>query len=231
MEKTRILLIEDDDDILQLIKFNIEAQLANAEVVTHNTGVGAFEKMKASLPSLVILDVMLPGIYGTEILQLARRDDETKNIPVIMLTARADEEDRIAGLEAGADDYVTKPFSPKELVLRIQGLLRRSNPQASSSKGEVLQIANLKLFPKEHKLTMNDEPVTLTLTEFQLLHFLAENAGRLQNRDVLLQKVWGYDGNINTRTVDTHIKRLRQKLGNSGSLIETVHGLGYRLKG
>lgn len=225
----RLAVVEDDLDLNKLIRYHLE-QAGYKDVLALLTGTGAFEELQRFQPHLVVLDVMLPGVYGTEILELIRASKTLKDTPVILLTARSQEDDRIAGLEAGADDYLTKPFSPRELVLRIQGLIRRAANQADSTlPARTIEVGPLTLNPQERQAFLNGEHVNLTLTEYQLLLFLVEHRGKLQSRDVLLQKVWGYEGQVNTRTVDTHIKRLRHKLESFGNQIETVHGVGYRL--
>ncbi len=249
-EKLRILIIEDDRDLNNLLKYTLEAA-RDYEVKSHFDGNGAYELISEFMPDLVLLDVMLPNRYGTEILKNVRDNPATSGILVILLTARSQEKDKVEGFEAGADDYITKPFSPRELMLRVNALLRRShalkfqNSLNSSAKEEeknhspqevteqnatkIITVGSIKIFPAEFKVTVNNEAVSLTATEYQLLVFLSERVGKLQSREALLQKVWGYEGQVNTRTVDTHIKRLRQKLGSAGSMIETIHGFGYQL--
>jgi DNA-binding response OmpR family regulator len=253
-EKLRILIIEDDRDLNNLLKYTLESS-NDFDVKSHFDGNGAFELIMQFKPALVLLDVMLPNVYGTEILKNIRENIQSSGILVILLTARSQEKDKVEGFEAGADDYITKPFSPRELLLRVNALLRRSNTLKTSqtlsstqhlskeeeklsslphenqenSLNKVITVGSIKVFPEEFKVTVNNEPVPLTATEYQLLVFLAERAGKLQSREALLQKVWGYEGQVNTRTVDTHIKRLRQKLGAAGSMIETIHGFGYQL--
>ncbi|MGY3804954.1 response regulator transcription factor [Pigmentibacter ruber] len=249
-EKLRILIIEDDRDLNNLLKYTLEAS-RDYDVKSHFDGNGAFELISQFMPDLVLLDVMLPNIYGTEILKNIRDNPSTAGILVILLTARSQEKDKVEGFEAGADDYITKPFSPRELMLRVNALLRRSHAlkfqtshNPSSKEGEkinpsqdpfdqniskIISVGTIKIFLDEFKVTVNNEVISLTATEYQLLVFLCERVGKLQSREALLQKVWGYEGQVNTRTVDTHIKRLRQKLGAAGSMIETIHGFGYQL--
>ena len=230
--KAKILIVEDDRDLNNLLRYNLEST-QDYQVFSYFSGAGAYECLCEFGPDLVILDVMLPGLYGTEVLGMIRADERTRHIPVVLLTARSLEEDKVAGFEAGADDYITKPFSPKELLLRVQALLRRSQParfpKESSKKELMISVGAIRILPEDFRVFVGEELVPLTPTEYQLLFFLAERVGRLQSRDALLQRVWGYEGNVNTRTVDTHVKRLRQKLGIAGVLIETVHGFGYRL--
>lgn len=247
-EKLRILIIEDDRDLNNLLKYTLEAA-RDYEVKSHFDGNGAYELISEFMPDLVLLDVMLPNRYGTEILKNVRDNPVTSGILVILLTARSQEKDKVEGFEAGADDYITKPFSPRELMLRVNALLRRShalkfqnslvtkddeknsltNDSQDSVSTKIITVGSIKIFPEEFKVTVNNEIVSLTATEYQLLIFLCERVGKLQSREALLQKVWGYEGQVNTRTVDTHIKRLRQKLGSAGSMIETIHGFGYQL--
>jgi two-component system phosphate regulon response regulator PhoB len=246
--RSRVLIVEDDRDLNNLLKFTLEST-RDYEVTSHFDGKDAVEVMLKCKPQLVLLDVMLPHLEGTEVLRVMRQHEQLAHVPVILLTAKSQESDKIDGFEAGADDYITKPFSPRELLLRVQALLRRSGiviPVQSSAEKMAAQapvsqpgvelesekqitIDCLTILPDQFKVLVNGESVALTATEYQLLLYLAERVGRLQSRDALLQRVWGYEGQLNTRTVDTHIKRLRQKLGNAGSLIETVHGFGYQL--
>ncbi|RDB35618.1 response regulator transcription factor [Spirobacillus cienkowskii] len=241
-EKLRILIIEDDRDLNNLLKYTLESS-NDFEVKSHFDGQGAYEMIVQFQPALVLLDVMLPNIYGTEILKNVRENPTTSSVFVILLTARSQEQDKVEGFEAGADDYITKPFSPKELLLRVNALLRRSHSNKNfvninkdnqdkieeNVNHKIISVGSIKIYPDEFRVTVLNETVSLTATEYQLLIFLAERVGKLQSRDALLQKVWGYEGQVNTRTVDTHIKRLRQKLGTAGSMIETIHGFGYQL--
>ncbi len=229
--KPKVLIIEDDRDLNNLLKFTLEAS-KEYEVYSHFEGAMALSIIREKNPDLIILDVMLPGMYGTEILKLLRQDENYRLMPVILLTARGQEDDKIEGFESGADDYITKPFSPKELLLRVQALLRRVNPNKQNTqlpKQKIIHVGPISILCDEFKCFVEGAVLALTATEFQLLVYLAERTGSVQSRDSLLQKVWGYEGNMNTRTVDTHIKRLRQKLGQFGFMIETVHGFGYQL--
>ena len=249
-QKLRVLIIEDDRDLNNLLKFTLESS-QDYEVLSHFDGQNVIELMTDWRPQIVLLDVMLPYREGTEILRDMRKRKELSSVPVILLTAKSQEADKIEGFESGADDYITKPFSPRELLLRVHALLRRSGAsfeptlpvtsksetpnesqlptETASTPEKSITVGSLCIFPEQFKVLVQGETVALTATEYQLLLFLAERAGRLQSRDALLQKVWGYEGQLNTRTVDTHIKRLRQKLGDAGALIETVHGFGYQL--
>lgn len=232
--KTRILIVEDDRDLNTLLKYTLE-MTGLYEVISFFGATGVVSSMSVNVPDLAILDIMLPSQSGIELLREMRSDSRFKCMPAILLTARSQEQDKIDGFEAGADDYITKPFSPRELILRVQALLRRTGgAERARPATEVdilaeIVIGPLRILPTEAQVFLAGELLTLTVTEFQLLVYLAERSGRLQSREILLQKVWGYEGNLNTRTVDTHVKRLRQKLGEWGNLIETVHGFGYQL--
>jgi two-component system phosphate regulon response regulator PhoB len=222
--KPKILVVDDEPDAVELIEFNLKA--AGFDVVTANDGAEALKKARQVLPQLILLDLMLPEVDGLEVCKILRRDPQTQAIPIIMVTAKAAEIDRVLGLELGADDYVTKPFSPRELVLRVKRLLRER--QAPSQKPERFQFRDLSVDIPRHKVTVKDKDVELTATEFKLLTVLIERRGRVQTRDQLLRDVWEYDAAINTRTVDTHIRRLREKLGPAARYVETVRGVGYR---
>lgn len=220
----KILVVDDEPDALELIGFNLRN--AGYEVVTADDGQEALRRARESLPDLVLLDVMLPEIDGLEVCKSLRRDAATRRIPIIMLTARAAEIDRVLGLELGADDYVTKPFSPRELVLRIKNLLGRKTEPAEAP--EQLSLGDLVIDIPRHEVLVRGRPVDLTATEFKLLTTLAQRRGRVQSRDQLLQDVWEYDNVIDTRTVDTHMRRLREKLGPASRHLDTVRGVGYR---
>jgi len=223
--KTRILVVEDEPDVVELIEFNLRG--AGFEVVSAEDGAEALKKAREHPPALVILDLMLPEVDGLEVCKILRRHPATAAIPIIMLTAKASEIDRVLGLELGADDYVTKPFSPRELVLRVKALLRRG---ATVEKQEdVLHVGELVIDIPRHAVIAQGKPVDLTATEFKLLTTLAQRRGRVQSREQLLQDVWEYDSLIDTRTVDTHMRRLREKLGKAACHLDTVRGVGYRL--
>jgi two-component system, OmpR family, phosphate regulon response regulator PhoB len=227
MPKTSILIVEDDNDILNLLKYNLQS--AGFDVLASDNGYDGLVTAKRDLPELVVLDLMLPGMDGLEVCRELKRNPETRNIPVIMLTARGDEIDRIVGLELGADDYVVKPFSPREFILRIKAVLRRSAPDEDGQA--VWQDEGLRVDPTAHKVSVDEEDLDLTATEFKLLVELIRNKGKVQTRDQLLDKVWGYQFEGYARTVDTHVRRLRQKLGAYSERVETVRGIGYRFKG
>lgn len=220
----KILVVDDEPDAVELVEFNLKN--AGFEVVTAADGAEALKKARLSLPDLIVLDLMLPEVDGLEVCKLLRRDAATAGIPILMLTAKAAEIDRVLGLELGADDYVTKPFSPRELMLRIKGLLRRR--ETTETKAERMQFGELVLDLPAHSVTVSNKPVELTATEFKLLTILAHRRGRVQSRDQLLKDVWEYDNVIDTRTVDTHMRRLREKLGKAAKHLDTVRGVGYR---
>jgi DNA-binding response OmpR family regulator len=222
--KPKILVIDDEPDAVELVEFNLKQ--AGFDVATAADGAEAIRKARSALPQLVVLDLMLPEIDGLEVCKLLRRDPATAAIPILMLTAKASEVDRILGLELGADDYVTKPFSPRELVLRIKKILDRGKP--AEAKREHFAFGELELDLPRHLVTVRRKRLELTPTEFKLLALLAERAGRVQSRDQLLKDVWEYDAAIDTRTVDTHMRRLREKLGPAAKHLDTVRGVGYR---
>jgi two-component system phosphate regulon response regulator PhoB len=226
MEKSTILVVEDEADILQLVDHNLK--LADFHVLTAQDGYEALSLAKKHLPQLVILDLMLPGLDGFEVCKELKRSPTTKNIPVLMLTARGEEVDRIVGLELGADDYVVKPFSPRELVLRVRAILRRFSPEESAVTK--WQRNGLAVDYESHRVTVDNQETILTATEFRLLAELIRNLGKVLTRDQLLDKVWGYQFDGYARTVDTHIRRLRQKIGPYAEWIETVRGVGYRFR-
>lgn len=228
MIKPRILIVEDDGDILKLLTYHLRS--GGFEVATSQNGTKALEMVRSQLPDLILLDLMLPGLDGFEVCKEIKRDVKTASIPVIMLTARGDEVDRVVGLELGADDYVVKPFSPRELVLRVRAVLRRSGAVESSDES-VWKKDGLVIDPESHQVGVDGENVELTATEFKLLLELARNQGKVQTRDHLLDKVWGYQFEGYARTVDTHIRRLRQKLGPYAEWVETIRGVGYRFRG
>jgi two-component system phosphate regulon response regulator PhoB len=220
----RILVIDDEPDLLELVRVNLDQ--AGYRVETTASGREALEQIRSSPPDLVVLDLMLPDVAGTDICRRIRADTELAGIPIIMLTAKADEVDRIVGFELGADDYVTKPFSPRELTLRVGAVLRRKQPQAAASA--FLEHGPLRLDPERHRCFVEGDEVELTAKEFELLQRLMMRPGRVMTRERLLDQVWGSDIAVTTRTIDTHLKRLREKLGPAGTLIETVRGVGYR---
>ena len=218
----KILVVEDERDIADLIGFNLQRN--GYEVLKAHDGIAGTEVALRERPSLIILDLMLPGRDGYAVFRALRRDPRTATTPVIMLTARAQTEDRIQGLEVGADDYLTKPFSPKDLMLRVQAVLKRSDAPPGAVD---FSYGPFRFDKNVLKFYVDNEPVDLTSTEFKLLLYLCERSGKPQDRNDLLRTVWGYSDDVHSRTLDTHMKRLRQKLGDHGSWIETVRGVGY----
>lgn len=223
----RILVVEDEPDIQELIRYHLDQ--AGFQVETVSDGNAALHALRRRRPSLVILDLMLPDRSGTEICREIRSDPDLKELPIIMVTARSDEVDRLLGFELGADDYLAKPFSPRELTLRVRAVLRRANaaPDASDVP-EVLQHGELTLDAARHRCEVGDREIELTAKEFQLLRMLMSRPGRVMSRERLLDEVWGPDVTVTLRTIDTHMKRLREKLGDAGSTINTIRGVGYR---
>jgi len=220
-----ILIVEDEVDIANLISFNLE-RAGYTTRMTHD-GREGLEKILKEQPDLVVLDLMLPGMDGFQVLKEMQRDSRTHAIPVLMLTAKSQIDDRIKGLESGADDYLTKPFSPKELLLRVQAIMKRNR----ATPGSVIFSFGPFRFDKNNlAFYLNEEPLPLTSTEFKLLLYLCQRAGQPQDRNDLLKVVWGYNDDVHSRTLDTHMKRLRQKLGGESSLIETVRGVGYQIR-
>src|SRR6266853_5334229 len=222
--KSRILVVDDEPDAIELIAFNLKA--AGYDVTSATDGDEALKKARAVLPHLIILDLMLPGVDGLAVCKQLRRDERTAPIPIIMLTAKAAEIDRVLGLELGADDYVTKPFSPRELVLRVKKLLQRGHAQVNAAQN--FKFGELLIDAPRHLVTLRGKAIELTATEFKLLTILAQRRGRVQSRDQLLRDVWEYNSHIDTRTVDTHMRRLRDKLGPASKFLDTVRGVGYR---
>ena len=224
--KPKILVVDDELDALEVLGFKLRE--AGFTPIFATDGLKALAAVRAERPDLVVLDLMLPELDGLEVCKLMRRDPATAGIPVLMLTAKAAEMDRVVGLELGADDYVTKPYSPRELVLRIRKLLKRT--KAGDDPGDHLRIGVLEIDIPHHAARVEGKSVTLTATEFNLLALLAKRRGRVQTRERLLQDVWGYETAIDTRTVDTHMRRLREKIGPAADYLETIRGVGYRFK-
>ncbi len=219
----RVLIVDDDPDIVRLVSYN--ASQAGFEVTTANTGRKALELVQKHPPDLIVLDVMLPDVDGLEVCRTLRQQSPSKRIPIIMLTARGEEIDRVVGFELGADDYVAKPFSPRELILRMKSILRRSG----GDRSEILRTGSVEIHPERRQCFVSTATVTLTAKEFDLLYELMKARGKVLTRDVLMDRVWGYHGDATSRTLDTHVRRLRDKLGDSGSAVETVRGVGYRI--
>ena len=223
----KILVVEDEPDILDLVSYNLKQ--AGFDVVPVETGEEALDVAARESLALVVLDLMLPGIDGLEVCRLLKQRAESKGVPVLMLTARTEEVDRIVGLELGADDYLVKPFSPRELVLRIRAILRRAH-SGEVEEDERIQAGPLQIDPIGHRVQVAGEYVELTATEFRLLLTLAQRRGRVQSREELLNVVWGYEYSGYRRTVDTHVRRLREKIGEAAEMVETVRGVGYRFR-
>ena len=221
----KIMIVDDEADVIDMLVINLRA--AGFQVIAVEDGATALLKARSEAPSLIILDLMLPRMPGLEICKVLKGDVATRHIPIIMLTAKAEEVDKIVGLELGADDYVTKPFSPRELILRVNRSLRRGKDKVEGV--EKMVIGDLLLDHTRHEVLVKNKPVELTATEFKLLALLMERRGRVQGRDSLLNDVWGYESVIDTRTVDTHVRRLREKLGPVAAYIETIRGVGYRI--
>lgn len=222
----KIVIIEDERDLAELLAFNLEKEGFQTSIALD--GKAGLERVTSELPDLVILDLMLPEMNGTEVCKLLRKQSSTVGIPIIMLTAKGEEIDRVVGFEVGADDYLVKPFSTRELLLRIRAILRRTSPEQTDVK--IISVGNLVIDTSRHLVAVAGEEVSLTTTEFKLLLTLAERLGRMQSRDYLLRDVWGYSHTADSRTVDTHITRLRNKLGVAGDLIKTVRGFGYKME-
>ena len=218
----RVLVVDDEPDLLELVRVNLDQ--SGFAVETAASGGEALERLRRAPPDLMVLDLMLPDVSGTEICRQVRADAQLSQLPIIMLTARADEVDRVVGLELGADDYVTKPFSPRELTLRVRAVLRRRQLPSST----VLESGPIALDADRHRCHVDGEEVALTAKEFDLLRGLMQRPGRVMTREQLLAEIWGDDIAVTLRTIDTHLKRLREKLGSAGTRIETVRGVGYR---
>lgn len=230
MEEATIFVVEDEPDIAEVLSYNLEKE--GFEVVVERRGDTALEAIRRQPPDLVILDLMLPGIDGLEVTRTLKRDPATEHVPIVMLTAKGEEVDRIVGLELGADDYISKPFSPREVVLRAKAVLRRLRP-GDADRDETVptrRVGEIELDATAHRVRVGGEEVTLTATEFRLLKLMMERRGRVQTRGQLLTDVWGYADDVDSRTVDTHIRRLRRKLGAEAERIETLIGVGYRLR-
>lgn len=225
---TKIAIIDDERDILHVLEFNLTS--AGYEVVTAENGRDGLRVVQQSKPDLVILDLMLPDISGTEVCRILRESPEGRTLPILMVSAKGEEIDRVVGFELGADDYVTKPFSVRELSLRIRALLRRSKPVANPKRTQHIEFGVLRVDRDAHRVWVEEEEVVLTALEFKLLTTLHERKNRVQSRGALLEHVWGMHAHISTRTVDAHVKRLREKLGNARDYVETVRGVGYRFK-
>ena len=218
-----VLIVDDDPDILRLVTYNLKQ--AGFETQTAGTGREALEAVQKQAPDLIILDVMLPDVEGLEVCRTLRSQESTRRIPIVMLTARGEEIDRVVGFELGADDYVMKPFSPRELVLRVKSILRRLH----DDRPETLRFGDIQIYPERRQCFVGKKTVALTMKEFDLLYELMRGRGNVSTREGLMDRVWGYHGEADSRTLDTHVRRLREKLGSAGGSIETVRGVGFRI--
>ncbi|MBI5187221.1 MAG: response regulator [Nitrospinae bacterium] len=229
MGKKKIIVVDDEPDILDIISTNLKN--AGYETAAASGGAPALKLIEKEKPDLVLLDLMMPEPDGLEVCKILKANEKTAHIPIIMVTAREEEVDRLLGFELGADDYITKPFSVRELVLRVRAVLRRGGRvEGKDSKSLFLQVGDVRMDKASHTVWVGDKKKEFTLLEFRLLDEFMSHPGRVFSRDQLLDKVWGYNAEIFSRTVDTHIQRLRTKLGKAGDMIETVRGVGYRLK-
>jgi two-component system phosphate regulon response regulator PhoB len=226
MEKKKILVVDDEPDVADLVAYHLKAKGFHVETV--NDATISISRARSFQPDLLILDIMMPHLSGIQVCRILRTDNKLAKVPIIFLTAKAEPPDRIAGLESGADDYVSKPFSPKELVLRVESILRRLAAPRESVPAR-LHIGDIQLDSETHRVTVRGSLLELTATEFKLLRLLMERQGRVQTREHLLLNVWNYSTEIETRTVDTHVRRLREKLGPEAGWIETIRGVGYRV--
>ena len=225
-EMHRILVVDDESDVTELVEYKLEQE--GYRVATLNDPLACIAKVREFEPELVLLDIMMPELSGIQLCRIIRADPITKEIPIIFLSARGEVEDRIKGLEAGAEDYISKPFNTNELLIRISKMLRRSGSRSEPAGKSRIEIAGVVIDEDLHQLTVDGKNVILTATEFRLLKLLMERKERVQSRDHLLVNVWHYDTDIETRTVDTHVRRVREKLGQHAHMIETVRGVGYR---
>jgi two-component system phosphate regulon response regulator PhoB len=224
--RDRVLIVEDEKDVREMLRLNLKA--GGFDVLEAHNGAEGLAIAKAELPSVVILDLMMPEMSGMEVCRALRRNPATSRIPILMLTAKSTEVDKVAGLEVGADDYVTKPFSPRELLLRVRAVARRQ-PDQGVSKPAPVKAGGIELDRSSMTATIGSKKLVLTSTEYRLLDLLVRRAGTILSREVLLSEVWGYQASLDTRTVDTHVRRLRDKLGKAGAVVQTVRGSGYRL--
>ncbi|MBL9216288.1 MAG: response regulator transcription factor [Opitutaceae bacterium] len=226
MEKKKILVVDDEPDVTELVAYHLKAKGFHVEAV--NDATASISKARTYQPDLIILDIMMPHLSGIQICRILRSDSKLSKTPIIFLTAKAEPHDRIEGLESGADDYVGKPFSPKELVLRVESVLRRVSTPREATPAK-LHVGEIVLDSETHRVTVRGTALELTATEFKLLRLMMERQGRVQTREHLLLNVWNYSTEIETRTVDTHVRRLREKLGTEAGWIETIRGVGYRI--
>ena len=227
MSKQSVLVVEDEEDIMEVIRFNLEKE--GYEVNQALSGEKALQVIENNLPSLVLLDLMLPGINGLDLCRIFKQNDRTKAIPVIMLTAKSEDADIVAGLEMGAEDYITKPFSPRVLVARVRTILRRRESGVKDDSS-VIQVEGMQIHPGRHEVTMGDNVVDLTPSEFRILHYLARRPGWVYSRDQIIDAIRGHGYVVTDRAIDVQVVGLRKKLGDYGKLIETVRGIGYRFR-
>ncbi len=228
LKTEKIVVIEDETDILEVIAYNLKRE--GYDVITSTSGEDGLEKIERTKPNLVVLDLMLPEVDGIELCKKLKADPITQSIPVIMVTAKGEESDVVLGLGVGADDYITKPFSPRELTARVKAVLRRSKSKGESDRRERVAFEGVVIDPQRHEVRVDGESVSLTATEFRLLHFLALHPGRVFTRDHLLNRVIGDDAIVIDRNIDVHVRAIRKKLGTRRELIETIRGVGYRFK-
>ena len=227
MSKQSVLVVEDEEDIMEVIRFNLEKE--GYEVHQALSGEKALQVIENNLPSLVLLDLMLPGINGLDLCRIFKQNDRTKAIPVIMLTAKSEDADIVAGLEMGAEDYITKPFSPRVLLARVRTILRRRESGVKDDSS-VIQVEEMQIHPGRHEVTMGDNVVDLTPSEFRILHYLARRPGWVYSRDQIIDAIRGHGYVVTDRAIDVQVVGLRKKLGDYGKLIETVRGIGYRFR-
>ena len=225
---SKVLIVEDDPDIVDILSYNLKQ--ADLKVTSVPDGSSALAEVKRRLPDLILLDLMLPKVDGLEVCRLLKGEPETKNVPIIMITAKGEEVDRIVGLELGADDYIIKPFSPREVVLRVRSVLKRSVANSQKEITAKIEANGVIIDIDRRQVNYKGKPINLTATEFDLLLILAKTPGRVFTRNLLMDLVWGQDYYGVDRTVDTHMSRLRRKLGGGGKNLQTVHGIGYRFK-
>lgn len=229
-QSRKILVVDDEYDVTELLSYNLRRN--GFKVQSVNDPRRVMEVVREFEPDLIVLDVMMPDLSGLQVCRMIRQESSLKAIPIIFLSAKAEEGDRIEGFESGADDYVCKPFSPKELMLRVLAVLKRAGEDAEEEgEARFWEVNGIRLDVEHHSVDVRGSPIELTATEFRLLKLLMQELGKVQTREKLLQKVWNYENDIETRTVDTHMRRLREKLGEEASVLETVRGVGYRMVG
>ncbi len=228
MGRKKVVVVDDEPDILDIMCTNLRS--AGYDVGAASDGASGLKLIEREKPDLILLDLMMPDPDGLEVCKILKVNEKTSHIPIIMVTAKEEEVDRLLGFELGADDYITKPFNVRELLLRVRAVLRRSTGESKSKKDIFLQVGNVRMDKSSHTVWVGEKKKIFTLLEFRLLDEFMSNPDRVFSRDQLLDRVWGYNADIYSRTVDTHIQRLRNKLGKAGDLIETIRGIGYRLK-